>query len=83
MCSVVMSLCSHYLHVMSLNNNYYNTLINSGSTYTAPGFWMVQHQLVVWVQSGIRVLKMYYLATIFLKIQNMIGFCKSIYILLW
>ena len=46
MCSLVMSLCSCDLHVTSLNNNYYNTLINSGSTYTAPGFWMVQHQLV-------------------------------------
>ena len=27
MCSLVMSLCSHDLHMMSLNNNYYNTLI--------------------------------------------------------
>ena len=41
-----MILCSRDLHVTSLNNNYYNTLINSGSTYTAPGFWMVQNQLV-------------------------------------
>ena len=46
MCSLVMSLCSHDLHVTSLNNNYYNTLNSSSSTYTAPGFWMVQHQLV-------------------------------------
>ena len=48
MCSLVMSLCSRDLHVMSLNI-YYNTIAvdyNSGSTYTAPGFWMVQHQLV-------------------------------------
>ena len=43
MCSLVMSLCSHDLHVTSLNNNYYNTLNSSSSTYTAPGFWMVQH----------------------------------------
>ena len=26
MCSLVMNLCSHDLHVTSLNNNYYNTL---------------------------------------------------------
>ena len=32
MCSLVMSLCSHDLHVMSLNNNYYNTLNSSRLT---------------------------------------------------
>ena len=48
MCSLVMSLCSHDLHVTSLNNNY-NTLNSSSSTYTAPGFWIVQHQLVTFI----------------------------------
>ena len=42
MCSLVMSLCSHDLYVMLFNNNYYSSRL----TYTAPGIWMVQHQLV-------------------------------------
>ena len=32
MCSLVMSLCSRVLQVMSLNNNYYNTLNSSRLT---------------------------------------------------
>ena len=32
MCSLVMSLCLHDLHVTSLNNNYYNTLNSSRLT---------------------------------------------------
>ena len=32
MCSLVMSLCSRDLHVMSLINNYYNTLNSSRLT---------------------------------------------------
>ena len=42
MCSLVMNLCLHDLHVTSLNN----IEINSGLTYTVPGFWMVKHQFV-------------------------------------
>ena len=51
MCTLVMSLYSH-LHMMSLNN----TLINSGLTYTAPGFWMVKHQLVFVISKTIFLL---------------------------
>ena len=47
MCSLVMSLCLHNLRTCDITEYYYNTLnIKSDLTYTAPGFYMVKHQLV-------------------------------------
>ena len=42
MCSLVMSLCSH-----DLLNTLNSSKINSGLNYTAPGFSMVEYQLVI------------------------------------
>ena len=46
--------------------------INSGLTYTAPGFWMVKHQLVYYDNVVILMIKRFY------KWLNIIIFLKAV-----
>ena len=55
MCSFVMSLCSRDLHMMSLNNNYYNTLNSSRLTVVQ----LTQRLGFAWYNINLLFMKLY------------------------